>query len=276
MSDDTSHPRIRAPGGGVIIPMRARFRFPLLFAAALVCHSPLHAAAAEPDALLRDALAAEARFDSKTALDLFLKADAARPNDPVILQKLSRQYSDLTLDTPDVAEKKRLCNEALAAAQRAFALRPDDPVNVLSVAICYGKLATYAETRTKLEYSRHVKEYAERALKLDPRYDYACHVLGRWHYEVATLGAATRFIVKLIYGGLPNASTAEAVRLLRRATELSPQLPSHHVELGFALLADGQRDAAKSAFEQALALPKQEKYDDEARARARAALEKIR
>lgn len=232
--------------------------------------------AAAPDPLLRDALAAEARFDSKTALELFLKADAARPNDPFILQKLSRQYSDLTLDAPDVAEKKRLCTEALAAARRALTIRPDDPVNVLSVAICYGKLATYAETRTKLEYSRHVKDYAERALALDPRYDYAHHVLGRWHYEVATLGAATRFIVKIIYGGLPNASTTEAVRLLTRASELSPHLPSHRVELGFALLADGRRDAAKAAFEQALALPKQEKYDDEARARARTALEKLR
>jgi len=244
--------------------------------AALACLTPFSLNAADADPLLRDALAAEARFDSKTALDLFLRLDAARPNDPLILQKLSRQYSDLTLDAPDVAEKKRLCTAALTYAQRAVALRPTDPVNVLSLAICYGKLATYADTRTKLEYSRHVREHAERALALDPAYDYAHHVLGRWHYEVASLGAATRFIVKLIYGGLPNASTAEAVRLLTRATELSPQLPSHRVELGFALLADGQRAAAKTAFEQALALPQKEKYDDEARRRARTALEKLR
>jgi tetratricopeptide (TPR) repeat protein len=244
--------------------------------AALACLTPFSLNAADADPLLRDALAAEARFDSKTALDLFLRLDAARPNDPIILQKLSRQYSDLTLDAPDVAEKKRLCTAALTYAQRAVALRPTDPVNVLSLAICYGKLATYADTRTKIEYSRHVREHAERALALDPAYDYAHHVLGRWHYEVASLGAATRFIVKLIYGGLPNASTAEAVRLLTRATELSPQLPSHRVELGFALLADNQIAAAKTAFEQALALPQQEKYDDEARRRARTALEKLR
>ena len=244
--------------------------------AALACLTPFSLNAADADPLLRDALAAEARFDSKTALDLFLRLDAARPDDPLILQKLSRQYSDLTLDAPDIAEKKRLCTAALTYAQRAVALRPTDPVNVLSLAICYGKLATYADTRTKLEYSRHVREYAERALALDPAYDYAHHVLGRWHYEVASLGAATRLIVKLIYGGLPNASTAEAVRLLTRATELAPQLPSHRVELGFALLADGQRAAAKTAFEQALALPQKEKYDDEARRRARTALEKLR
>ena len=125
------------------------------------------------------------------------------------------------------------------------------------------------------EAGRAFDEHAERALALDPAYDYAHHVLGRWHYEVATLGATTRFFVRLIYGGLPPASTAEAVRHLRRAIALSPDLPSHRVELGFSLLADGQRDLARETLTQALALPKREKYDDEAWRRAREALAKL-
>jgi tetratricopeptide (TPR) repeat protein len=233
-------------------------------------------AAVESNPVVREALAAEARFDSKTALALFLQADAAHPDDPFLLQKIARQYSDLDFDTPDLAEKKRLCTTALAFAQRSVALAPTNAVNVLSLAICYGKLGSYSDTRTKIEYSRLVKDHALRALALDPAYDYAHHVLGRWHYEVASLGAATRFLVRLVYGGLPAASTADAVRFLRRATELAPALPAHSVELGFALLADGQTAAAKKTFEQSLVMPQREKYDDEARRRARAALAKIR
>jgi tetratricopeptide (TPR) repeat protein len=232
--------------------------------------------AADVDQVLHDALAAEARWDTPAALQLFKQADALRPNDAMILQKISKQYSDATSDTANPVEKQKLSAEALTYAQRAVALDPKNPVNVLSVAICYGKLATFSDTRTKLEYSRHVKEFAEQALALKPDYDYAHHVLGRWHYEVATLGAGTRWIVKLIYGGLPPASTAEAVNQLRRATELSPKLPAHRVELGLALLADGQRDAARQTLQQALAMPKAEKYDDESFARARAALAKLR
>ncbi len=246
----------------------------LLFIFFLLPHASSAATYSADDALLSDAQAAESRLDARTALDLYLRAHATRPDDPFILQKISRQYSDLTNDTSDLAEKKRLCTGALAYAQRAVALAPADPVNVLSLAICYGKLGLYSDTRTRIEYSRLVRQHAEQALARDPAYDYAHHVLGRWHYEVATLGATKRFLVRLIYGGLPPASTADAVRHLQRAVELSPDTLSHHVELGFALLADGQPAAARRAFEHALTLPTREKHDDEARRRARDALAK--
>ncbi|RFC50766.1 MAG: Flp pilus assembly protein TadD [Verrucomicrobia bacterium] len=232
--------------------------------------------AANLDDVLKAALAAEARWDTPTALLLFKQADTLHPNDAVILQKVSKQYSDATSDTTDPVVKQHLAAEALVYARRAVTLEPKNPVNILSVAICYGKLAGFSDTRTKLEYSRHVKEFAEAALALKPDYDYAHHILGRWHYEVATLGVGTRFLVKLIYGGLPAASTAEAVRQLRRATELAPEKPAHRVELGLALLADGQRELARQILGQALAMPKCEKYDDESFARARAGLEKLR
>lgn len=242
-----------------------------IFACVAMAGSPFEGAATS-DPLLQQALAAEAAFDSATALKCFLQLDAQKPDDGFVLQKISRQYSDLTLDTRDEAEKQRLCEQALQYSQRAATVQPNNAVNQLSLAICYGKLAGYSSTRRKLEYSKLVKRHADEALRLDPSYDYAYHVLGRWHYEVASLGAGTRFLVKLIYGGLPPASTAEAVRLLARSTELAPDLPSHRVELGFALLADGQINAAMEAFSRALSMARREKYDLESFARARNAL----
>jgi tetratricopeptide (TPR) repeat protein len=233
-------------------------------------------AADAPDPVLRDALAAEARGDSRSALELFRRASSERPRDAFILQKISRQLSDLSDEVSPPEEKKRLCTEALVDAERAVALAPDNAVNVLSVAICHGKLALLADVRGKISASRLMRDYAERALALDPNYALAHHVLGRWHYEVASLGTTKRFLVRLIYGGLPPASTAEAVRHLQRAVALAPDRASHRAELGFALLADGQRDAAREAFGQALVLPPREKYDAAAQVRARDALAHLR
>jgi predicted Zn-dependent protease len=68
----------------------------------------------------------------------------------------------------DEAGKKNQAIKALAYAKRAVALQPENAVNVLSLAICYGKMAVFSDTRAKIEFSRLVKLDAERALALDP------------------------------------------------------------------------------------------------------------
>ncbi len=251
----------------------------LLLAAALFAAAPTRAdeaaTAGEVDALLARAAAAERAFDVAGALEFYQEADRLRPDDPVILQKIARQLSDLTLETEGKAAKKAQAGKALAYAKRAVALAPDNAVNVLTLAVCHGKLAVFSDTRAKIEYSRLVLREAERAVALDPDLDWAHHVLGRWHHEVASLSAARRFFVRMIYGGLPAASHAQAIRSLEKAVALAPHRVPHHLELGFAYLAAGRETEAKACFERGLALPSTELYDDAAKHRAREALKKL-
>lgn len=229
------------------------------------------------DELIHEGLAAERHLDSAKALDLFLQADKAKPNDAFILQKIARQYSDSIVDLPDtdIAGKKLRATEALAYAERAVSLDPKNAVNVLSLAVCHGTLAVYGDTRAKIRYSRLMKEEAERALALDPNYAWAHHLLGRWNYEVSSLGGPTKFFVKLCYGGLPAASCEKAVAELQRAVALEPGVLSHRIDLGFAFLAAGQADAARACFERGLAMPSVEKHDEIDKARALTALKSL-
>ncbi len=244
------------------------------FAAGLLAGAA-HPAAAPADDLVREALAAEARLDTRRALALFQAAAEQRPDDAFLLQKIARQHSDLVVDLPTEAEKKASILRALEHARRAAALDPKNAENVLSLAVCHGKLAVYSGTRQKVEYSRLIREDTERALALNPNYAWAHHLLGRWHYEVADLGATSRLFVKLFYGGLPAASTADAVRCLQRAVELEPDQLQHRLELGFAYAAHGQPAEARAAFEAGLAMPSREKHDEAAKERARAALARL-
>src|SRR5688500_17797440 len=84
--------------------------------------------AADVSLLIEDALAAEARLDSARALELFLAADAAKPDDAFILQKIAKQYSDMVPDQTNDAAKKDLATRALGYARRSFELEPTNAV----------------------------------------------------------------------------------------------------------------------------------------------------
>lgn len=238
-----------------------------------VAAAPLRAD--EVAALLEQAVAAETRLETERALEFYLEADRLRPDDARILQKIAQQLSDLTLRIGDEAQIREQTRRALDYARRAVELEPNNALNVLSLAVCHGKMAVYSDTRTKIRYSRLVKQEAERAVALDPNLDWAHHVLGRWHHEVAELGFTTRLFVRLIYGGLPGASRDKAIAHLKKAVELAPLRVPHHLELGFAYLAEGKKDEARRCFERGLALPSKERYDEPAKTRAREAMEKL-
>lgn len=227
------------------------------------------------EAILKQAREAETRLETRRALELYQEADRLRPDDPEILQNIAEQLSDLSLELGKDEEIREQARKALSYAKRAVELAPDNALNVLSLAVCYGKMAVYSDTRTKIRYSRLVKQHAEHAVALDPSLDWAHHVLGRWHHEVAELGFATRFFVRLIYGGLPGASREKAIHHLEKAVELAPTRVPHHLELGFAYLAAGRKKDAQRSFERGFALPSVERYDDPAKERARAAFEKL-
>lgn len=228
--------------------------------------------AADLRALLDEATAAEARLDSARALELFLQADAAKPDDAFILQKIAKQYSDLVSDQTTKEAKKDYARRALEFARRSFDLEPTNAVHALSLAICHGHLAVAGDARTKVEMSRLIKEDAERSLRLDPNYAWAHHVLGRWHYEVAGLSGVARFFARMLYGGLPPASFDEGIAHLRRATELEPGELNHWIDLGFAYQAAGRMPEARAAWDRGLAMPNRSKHDPVAKRRVREVL----
>ena len=145
----------------------------------------------------------------------------------------------------------------------------------LGLAICYGRVAPFLDNKTKIAYSKLVKEHAEKAVKLDPSLDYGYHVLGAWNYELAGLNPILRAIAKLIYGEVPAASYEDAVKNFKKAIELAPQRVAHHIELGRTYAALGQTELARAELNKGLALPSREKDDPGTKERGRDALKKL-
>jgi tetratricopeptide (TPR) repeat protein len=251
----------------------------ILGAIALLTNPFVHANDAglegEVGVLYERALAAQEELRTEDALALLLQVEKVAPDNAKVLQKIARQYSDSTIDTSDDARQNLLLERALDYSQKATEIDPTDPVNMLSLAVVKGKIATLLGNKAKVEAARIIKADARRAIELDPTYAWAHHVLGRWHREVDELGSIARFFTKILYGGLPEASIEEAVFHLGKATELEPENLNHFLELGFAYRAAGEEEKARTNFERGLRMPIKEKHDEAAKTRARRALQQL-
>jgi hypothetical protein len=211
----------------------------------------------------------EQNIHTQAALECYLQAEKITPNDSDVLYRMAREYAELMPDQNSEAEKQRLGETALGYAQRAVAGDPHNAHAQLALAICYGRLAKFQDDRTKIDYSRKIKENAEEALRLDPKLDYADFVLGDWNYEMANLNPVLRWLAEIIYGQLPDASNAMAAAYFQHAIALAPQRVAHHIELGRTYAAMGKPDLARTEIERGLALPILEKDDETMKQRGR-------
>ena len=210
----------------------------------------------------------------REALALFQEADKGEPDNPEIILRISQQYSDLMATAKNPSEATDFGKRSLDEAKRAAALAPANSKAHLALAVAYGRLTDFEDNRTRVEQSRYVKSEAEKALELDPKDDFAYHVLGRWNYGVATLNPMLKMMAKFVYGGMPEASLEEAVRNYKMAADLAPQRVIHHHELARAYTALGQADLARKEWEKELALKPEDNESVEDQKEARNALAK--
>ncbi len=190
---------------------------------------------------LRAAAGAEKSGDVARAAAIY---DATRPmvtSNAANLCVLSRHYCDLASLTDSTAVQKNLVARALECAQKAALLVPTNATAHTSIAVCYAKSCALTDIKTELAYSRLFKQEAEKAIALDPKQNVAYYLLGRWNYGIANVGLFSRAYVKVIYGGLPNASYQNAVAYFKKACDLAPNRILYHSGLAMAYDALGEK-----------------------------------
>jgi tetratricopeptide (TPR) repeat protein len=193
---------------------------------------------------LAQAALAEQRADIPAALKLLEQAEHLESNNVMHLCVLARRYCDLTWLSNSIMVQKELVARALACSLQAVKADSNNATAHACVAVCYAKGCTFADLKTELTYSRLFKLEAERTLALDPRQDIAYYLLGRWNYEIANVGLLSRAFVKVVYGGLPKASNADAIANFQKAIQLAPDRILHHAGLAMAYEAAGDRQLA--------------------------------
>ncbi len=244
----------------------------LLLAIALLLSLRVLAEESDVTALLKHGDAEERQGHTKAALADFRAAEALDAKNVALLLRISKQYSDLVDVTKPPEAAEQLARKALDYAQRAIELDPKVAKAHLSRAISYGKLTEFVGNKTKLEYSKIIKEETTKSIELDPTDDFAWYVLGRWHAGVANVSGMLKILAKVVYGGLPPASNEEAAKCLKKAAEIAPQRIRHRAELARLYKVMGKPDLAAKEWQAILALPAVDSDDEKEKIAAREAL----
>lgn len=179
---------------------------------------------------------------------------------------LSRFYSD------DDQAARSAYRKSRRWAEKALAADSNSAWAHLARTAAAGRAALLPDgNRAKIRRSRAVKRHADRVLELDSTMAPAYHVRGVWHGKVADLGVILRAAVRVVYGGLPEASLEKAVADLTRAIELEPRAASH-LELGKVYQKMGRTEAARTHLQAALEGDSTDPFADVVKRKARTRL----
>jgi tetratricopeptide (TPR) repeat protein len=191
------------------------------------------------------------------AITILKSLEKDDPTNVEILYRLSRVESDLVNDLPDNAKKKGLdyAVESMAYAKRAIEADPQNSEAHLAAGIAYGVMTDFVDDRTKLEYSKRIKDEAEKAIELNPNNDYAYLVLARWNFEMTQLNPILKGMAELLYGQMPPASQEKALEDFQKAIEIAPNKMIHHFSYGEALAKLGRKEEARAEYQKVLRLP---------------------
>jgi tetratricopeptide (TPR) repeat protein len=217
----------------------------------------------------------DAQHQTKAALRAYLEAEKSGTPSSALLHRIAKQYGLSMNDEPGDAGQKAAGEKALSYAQRSVAAGPREADAHVALAICYGRMVRFQETKVQIQYSRLIKQSAETALQLDPKNELGWYVLGAWHYGMAGLNPVKRALARVIYGALPSASYAEAAACFQRAITLNPSRMASYVDLGLTYLELDNETAAREMLIKGLALPDRDRDDPLVRVRGKQAMAKL-
>ena len=201
-----------------------------------------------------------AQFNNALALEAFLKAAKAEPENYEALWKTARAYFDVAdqmapADSKAADEQRKTYGQSMSYARQAIKADPNGSWGHFFLSAAWGKFVLTQGKKEQVNASKQIRAEIDKAIAADPNNDLAYHALGRWHRRMAEIGGAQRFFGGLLYGGIPKGTLEESEKSLQKAIELNPNYTNHHLELGRTCLGMKKIDLAQQEFQKVLELP---------------------
>ena len=185
--------------------------------------------------LIQQAEQLERQLKEADASNLYQAVLLQDPRNVQALCKLAELQSILGEKATDKKTKQLYFETSYSFAKRAWLADSNRVESNYVMAMASGKMTDFESDNKKVVgYVRDIKDYAERAIKINPNYGKAQYVLGKWHYEMYILSGLKKAAVKLMYGGLPSGDPDIAIACMEKCRTLEPYFVSNYLDLGRA------------------------------------------
>ncbi|XP_048830786.1 regulator of microtubule dynamics protein 3 [Brienomyrus brachyistius] len=138
------------------------------------------------------------------------------------LWRLARAYSDMYETTDDAEEKKAYMEQGRDEAEAALQRNGLSAEGHKWFAVLASTTSHHETMHSKLKSSLILKEHVDRAMALNSEDAQCFYLLGKWCYEISTLGWLERKAAAALYETPPTATMQDALQNFLKAEELCP------------------------------------------------------
>ncbi|KAM3861009.1 regulator of microtubule dynamics protein 3 [Diretmus argenteus] len=138
------------------------------------------------------------------------------------LWRLARAYSDMYESTKDKQEKKSYAEQGREEAEVALKKNGLNAECHKWFAVLTGLTSRYEGMHGKLKSNHILKEHLDRAISLKDDDPLCFYLLGRWCFEVATLGWLEKKAAAALFQQPPTSTLHDALENFLKAEELNP------------------------------------------------------
>ncbi len=156
----------------------------------------------------------------------------------------------------DKKAKYDICEFARSFADKALVLDSNNADANYAKGLAALKLSEVEiENKRMTAWLRESNLYATKALAINPNHGRANFLLGKWNFDIVNTAWAKKAAVKVLYGGVPEASIENAIALMEKCRIAEPYFVQNFFELGKAYKFNNNPSKAIEIFTLLVKLP---------------------
>jgi hypothetical protein len=206
--------------------------------------------------LLKEASNLERSFKDEQALDKYKEVLATDASNLQALVRSSELYCGIGGRQKDKNAKADSYAKAKEYADKAISIDSNSADANYVRAVVAGKLTEVETDNKKLVADvKEIKTFADKALSINPNHGKANYVLGKWNFQMVTLSWTKKAAIKVLFGGMPEATIENATNYMEKCRKLEPYFVLNFLDLAKAYKYDNKPAKAIEVLNQLVKLP---------------------